>query len=174
MKEYDGFVDGPTAIKDALIELDKINFDIEKYNPVLIRFAKEGMKYVYAISKDIEVEVGDSIVVPVGGADRFSLGEVYSTIKHFDTDFIKIIKRFTIETKQQNRNVKCVALNLGNKYDGLLKPYFDNIEKDKKKNKIMERLEVAAEKANKMSRFQSLAESNPEIRKLLQELKEIK
>ena len=174
MKEILGFVDQSAAIKDSLIELGRINFDIEKYKPVLVRFSKEGSTYVYAIPNDIDVKINDMVVLPSGRIDSFTLGEVYATIDQFGSDFFKIIKRYVIETKQQKRETKIIALNLGNKHEGLLKPYFDNIEKDKKKKLILEKLEAEAELANKMSRFELLAATNPTIKKLLQDLEEIK
>lgn len=167
--------------------LEEIGVDLEKEQLVFVQFKNvrvghnlnlyNGKKYVYKADINEDINNGDMLIVPVMKNDMQSLEIVQtnSVVKngsYFDSnELIKFAESYG--ASKNAKEIRKIALNIGTTGRGLLKDYYEQIEKEKKKKEILEKLDEKSKKAQKMIMYKELAKNDPEMAKMIEELESL-
>lgn len=159
--------------EQALDFLKALDFNEDKFEPIIVQFRNNGKEnrqnYLYCTELNT-VEVGDYVVVPVYSDDSFTVAEVVQTISDFKEDFHHIIESSVDKTLEYNKNiVRPIVTNLGNYCQGELRDYYQNLRNEKRKKEVKKLIKEQAEDAVMMASYQTLANFDPKLKKLLEE-----
>lgn len=129
-----------------------------------------GKKYSYFVETKKKIEKGDFICIAerCGNDDRNMLStvRVLNVIKDYDS-YVEEGNALIAQCEYSPRNKIFVG-------KAELKDYFAELDKKRKCEEITQKLEQRFKEAEKMALYQKLAETDPEMKTLLEELEALK
>lgn len=174
----------------SLLETSKkklalLGIDSSKKKGVYVQFDENKKEYLYIIGIEESIKKGDYVVAPVYDNRKLKLAKVISVFDEDDGNVITDkqdeqlsktvhnILSLEIEPTLDRPLLRSIALNIFSEEDVLLSPYFESLEKAKRKVEVLKELEEAAEEERKMQEYRNLRYGNEKIDSLLNELKDL-
>ena len=175
------------------LKLEKIkmlsNFDTDRYRLVGIKFLNSydnsgrntrDSIYVYKCLRSKELVEGDIVLVPVYSDFQYVLAkvvfcdieEVESIVKNkvlINDIYDSVISKL----EEQDGSLRSVVYGLGKETEGQFKEYRDELERESQIRDIKAQLEKRAETAREISLYTALAQHDPMMQSLLDQLSDI-
>lgn len=160
--------------EDLLRALKITGFDLKNFDILAVSFdPQSSLTRLYKASKSMNLQKNDFIIVPVQTPKEFSLVRVCAKNEDIQHDNGIDVEHLVDILTEGGYEIREVIGFVGNKNKGMIKEYYEKLEKQKRKDEIIKQLEERAEEANKMLIYKQLASSDDEVKRLLNELEEI-
>lgn len=164
-------------------------FDMDRYNIVGIKFLNTYVNsgrntkddiYVYRCLRSKVLLEGDVVLVPVYNDFQYVLAKVvFYDIEEAEN----IIKNKTLiegmydniisKLEERDGDLRSVVYNLGKETEGQFKEYRDELERESQIEEIKAQLRKRAETAREISLYTALAQHDPMMKSLLDQLSDI-
>lgn len=165
------------------------SFDMDRYRIVGVKFlntydnsgrnTKDNI-YVYRCLRSKVLVEGDIVLVPVYSDFQYVLAKVV----FYDIEEVENIleNKILIEgmynsviskLEERDGNLRSVVYDLGKETEGQFKEYRDELERESQINEIKAQLKKRAETAREISLYEALAQHDPTMRSLLDQLSDI-
>ena len=175
------------------LKLEKIkmlsNFDMDRYRLVGIKFLNSydssgrntrDSIYVYKCLRSKELAEGDIVLVPVYSDFQYVLAKVvFCDIEEAES----IVKNKVLindvydsvisKLEEQDGSLRSVVYGLGKETEGQFKEYRDELERESQVEEIKAQLKKRAETVREISLYTSLAQHDPMMQSLLDQLSDI-
>ena len=175
------------------LKLEKIkmlsSFDTDRYRLVGIKFlnsydnsgrnSKDSV-YVYKCLRSKELVEGDIVLVPVYNDFQYVLAKVVFCDIEEAENIVKnkvlindIYDSAVSKLEEQDGNLRSVVYGLGKETEGQFKEYRDELERESQIEEIKAQLKKRAETAREISLYTALAQHDPMMQSLLDQLSDI-
>lgn len=175
------------------LKLEKIkmlsNFDMDRYRLVGIKFLNSydnpGRNtrdniYVYKCLRSKELVEGDIVLVPVYSDFQYVLAKVVFCDIEEAENIVKnkvliddIYDSVISKLEEHDGSLRSVVYGLGKETEGQFKEYRDELERESQVEEIKAQLKKRAETAREISLYTALAQHDPMMQSLLDQLSDI-
>ena len=165
------------------------NFDTDRYRLVGIKFLNSydnsgrntrDSIYVYKCLRSKELVEGDIVLVPVYSDLQYVLAKVVFCDIEEAENIVKnkvlindIYDSVVSKLEEQDGNLRSVVYGLGKETEGQFKEYRDELERESQIEEIKAQLKKRAETAREISLYTALAQHDPMMQSLLDQLSDI-
>lgn len=174
------------------IKLNKIKllaeFDMDRYKMVGVQFVKDydgynnntsDRIYFYRCLRSKEVGEGHLVLVPVRSERNYALAKVtVPDIENIEEhlrnkSLIQGVYDSAITVLEHNGELRPVVYDLGKENAGQFKEYKEELERESQIKEIKAQLKKRAESARELSLYTALAQHDPAMQSLLEQLSDI-